>query len=192
MTADRRESVMAKPVRRRAPAVLRAMFPDVPAWPESPRTALLAFSSAQTFRVEELVRDNHYVIRAELPGLDPANDIEVTIDGRTLTIHAERRQQDEGPLRTEFRYRPATRYIRLPARVDAQDVTASYRKGILEVSILVPEPMQEGTRIPIENADVPDSNEATEPAAGSATASPVPETSIGSAPPPDSEPAQQH
>jgi HSP20 family protein len=81
---------MAKPVRLRAPAVLRAMFPDLPEWPESPRTVLLAFSSAQTFRVEELVRDSHYLIRAELPGLDPAKDIEVTVDGRTLTIRAER------------------------------------------------------------------------------------------------------
>ena len=178
---------MAKPVRRGAPAVFRAMLPDMPDWPELPRTALLAFSSAQTFRVEELVRDNHYVIRAELPGLDPANDIEVTVDGRTLTIHAERRQQDEGPVRTEFRYRSATRSIRLPARVDAQDVTASYRKGILEVSILVPEPTQEGTRIPIVNADPAGSDEATEPVADSATASQVPATTVGSAPPPDSE-----
>ena len=185
------KSVMAKPVRRRARAVFRAIFPDLPDWPESPRTAMLAFSSAQTFRVEELVRDNHYVIRAELPGLDPANDIEVTVEGRTLTIHAERRQQDEEPHRTEFRYGSATRSVRLPARVDAQDITARYRKGILEVSILLPSPMREGTQIPIEYADVPGSNQATEPAAGSATTSPVPGTSIASAPPPDSGPAQQ-
>ena len=59
---------MAKPVRHRAPAVFRVMFPDVPDWPESPRTALLAFSSAQTFRVEELVRDNHYVILWDAAG----------------------------------------------------------------------------------------------------------------------------
>ena len=56
---------MAKPVRRQALAILRAMFPDLPDWPESPRTAPRAFSSAQTFRIEELVRDSHYVIRAE-------------------------------------------------------------------------------------------------------------------------------
>ncbi len=167
------------------------MFPDVPDWPESPRTALLAFSSARTFRVEELVRDNHYVIRAELPGLDPAKDIAVTVDGRTLTIHAERGQQDEEPYRTEFRYRSATRSVRLPARVDAEDITASYRNGILEVSVLLPEPVQEGTRIPIDNADVPGSNQATEPAAGSPTTSPAPGTSSGSAPRPDSGPAQQ-
>jgi HSP20 family protein len=146
---------MARPVRRRAPAVFRAMLPDLPDWPESPRTALLAFSSAQTFRVEELLRDDHYVIRAELPGLDPAKDIEVTVDGRTLTIHAERCQQDDEPYRTEFRYGPATRSVRLPARVDAQDITARYRNGILEVSVPMPAPKGEGARIPIQNADVP-------------------------------------
>jgi Hsp20/alpha crystallin family protein len=131
------------------------------------------------------------VIRAELPGLDPAKDIEVTVDGRTLTIHAERGQQDEEPQRTEFRYGSATRSVRLPAKVQAQDVTASYRKGILEVSIPIPKPTREGTRIPIENADVLGSNQATEPAAGSATTSPVPGTSVGSAPPSDPEPAPQ-
>jgi len=182
---------MAKPVRRGAPAVFRAMFPDLRDWPESPRTAMLAFLSAQTFRVEELVRDNHYVIRAELPGLDPAKDIEVTVDGRILTIRAERGRQDEEPYRTEFRYGSATRSVRLPARLDAQDITARYQNGILEVSAPMPAPVQEGTRIPIESADIPGSNQATEPAAGSATTSPVPGTSIASAPPPDSEPAQQ-
>ncbi len=100
---------MAKPVRRQS--MLRAMFPDLPG---SPRTAVLAFSSAQTFRVEELVRDNRYVIRAELPGLDPAKDIEVIVDGRTLTIHAERWQQDDEPICTEFRYGSLTRSVRLP------------------------------------------------------------------------------
>ena len=146
---------MAKSVRRQAPGVLRAMFPDLPDWPGSPRAALLAFSSAQTFRVEELVRDNHSVIRAELPGLDPAKDIEVTVEGRTLTIHAERWQRDDEPHHTEFRYGSLTRSVRLPARVDAQDITARYRKGILEVSFPTPAAEREGSRIPIENADVP-------------------------------------
>jgi HSP20 family molecular chaperone IbpA len=39
--------------------------------------------------------------------------------------------------------------------VDAHDITARYREGILEVSIPMPAPKQEGTRIPIENADIP-------------------------------------
>lgn len=180
---------MAKQVHRRAPTVLRAIFPDLPEWPESPRTALLAFSSAQTFRVEELVHDDHYVIRAELPGLDPAKDIEVTLDGLTLRIHAERWQQDDEPYRTEFRYGSATRSVRLPARVDPHDITARYQNGILEITLPIPVAQPEGTRIPIQNADVPGPGQATEPAAGSAAVAPTPPTSIAPAPPPDSQPA---
>ncbi len=181
---------MAKPVRRQALAILRAMFPDLPDWPESPRTALLAFSSAQTFRVEELVRDSHYVIRAELSGLDPANDIEVTVGGRTLTIYAERWQKDDEPHRTEFRYGPLTRSVRLPARVDAQNITARYRKGVLEVSFPMPAAEREGTLIPIENADVPGSNETTKAAAKSAAASRVPGAAIPATPSSVPPPAQ--
>jgi HSP20 family molecular chaperone IbpA len=139
------------------------MLPDPPpGWPESPWAALLAFSSAQTFRVEELVRDGQYVIRAELPGLDPATDIEVTVDGRALTIQADRSRHDDEPRRTEFRYGTVTRSVRLPARVDAHDITARYRDGILEVSMPVPAPKPEGTRIPIENADAPGSAQAAD------------------------------
>ena len=152
---------MAKPARRQVPAALRAMFPDPPRWPGSPWAALLAFASAQTFRVEELVRGDQYVIRAELPGLDPATDIEVTLDGKTLTIHADRSRQDDEPRRTEFRYGPVTRSVWLPARADVHGITARYRNGILEVSIPVPTPKPEAIRIPIENADAPDSGQAS-------------------------------
>jgi len=180
---------MAKLVRRRAPAIFRVMFPGLPDWPQSPRAALRALSSAQTFRVEEVMRDGHYLIRAELPGLDPDKDIEVTVDGKTLTIYAERWQQDEEPQRTEFRYGPFTRSVRLPARVDAQDITARYRNGILEVSVPMPEVQREGSQIPIENADIPGSKETTAPAAGSAATSRVPGTSIPSTPSSVSPPA---
>jgi HSP20 family protein len=185
---------MAKAVRRQVPAMLRGMFPDLPDWPESPRTALLAFSSAQTFRVEELLRDDRYVIRAELPGLDPEKDIEITVDGRTLTIQAERRQQIDEPHRTEFRYGSLTRLVRLPARVDAHDITARYGKGILEVSFPMPEVKPEGVRIPIQNADVPGADPATEAPAGSAVTPPVtppvPATPIAPTPLSDPPPAQ--
>ena len=179
---------MAKPVRRQAVAILRAIFPDLPDWPESPGTTLLAFS-AQAFRVEELERDGRYVVRAELSGLDPANDIEVTVDGRTLTIYAERWQKDNEPHRTEFRYGPLTRSVRLPARVDAQDITARYLKGILEVSFPIPTAKPEGSRIPIEDADVLGSSQETEAAEGSTATAPVPGTSIPPTPPVVSRPA---
>ena len=148
---------MEKLSRPQAPAMFRALFPGLADWLESPWAGPPQFTAAQSFRVEEVARDDRCVIRAELPGLDPENDIEVTVDGRILTIRAERRQQDNGPNRSEFRYGPLARAVTLPARVDAADVTARYDKGVLEVSVPLRVVEPEGTRIPIENADaVPD------------------------------------
>ncbi len=146
-------NIMDKLPRPQAPARFRAVFPDLADWLESPWTGPPPFLTGQVFRLEEAMRDDRYVIRAELPGLDPENDIEVTVEGRILTIRAERRQQDNGPCRSEFRYGSLARRVRLPARVDAADVTARYDNGVLEVSIPVREVRPEGTRIPIQDAN---------------------------------------
>jgi predicted unusual protein kinase regulating ubiquinone biosynthesis (AarF/ABC1/UbiB family)/HSP20 family molecular chaperone IbpA len=145
--------VMARLPRPQAPARFRAMFPDLADWLESPWSGPPPFLTGQVFRLEETVRDDRYVIRAELPGLDPDKDIEVTVDGQILTIRAERRQQDKGPYRSEFRYGSLTRAVTLPGTVDATDVTARYDNGVLEVSVPVGAVQPEGERIPIENAD---------------------------------------
>ena len=144
---------MAKLRRPQAPATLRAIFPDLVDWLGSPWTGPPPFTAIQTFRVEEAAQDDHYVIRAELPGLN-LEDIEVTVEGRTLTIHAERHQEkDNGPCRSEFRYGSLTRLVRLPAKVDAKDITAYYKKGVLELIVPVHEVKPEGSRVTIEEAD---------------------------------------
>jgi HSP20 family protein len=145
--------IMVKLPRPQVPAGFRAVFPDLACWLEAPWSGPPPFLAGQVFPIEETTRDDRYVIRAELPGLDPENDIEVTVDGRILTIRAERRHDDTGPDRSEFRYGSLARAVRLPARVDAADVTARYDKGVLEVSVPVPAVEAEGTRIPVENAD---------------------------------------
>jgi len=144
---------MAKLSRPQAPERFRALFPELTDWLESRWTGPPPFLTGQVFRLEESLRDDRYVIRAELPGLDPENDIEVTVDGRILTIRAERRQQDKEPYRSEFRYGSLARAVRLPAKVDAADVAARYDKGVLEVSVPVRVIKPEATRIPIEDAD---------------------------------------
>jgi HSP20 family protein len=149
----KREDIMPKLPRPQAPAIFRALYPGLADWLESPWAGPPQFTAAHSFRAEEMTRDNRYVIRAELPGLDPDKDIEVTVEGRTLTIHAERRKEDNGPYRSEFRYGSLTRLFRLPARVDANDVTARYERGVLEVSVPAREGKPEGIRVPIENAD---------------------------------------
>ena len=160
------EDIMAKLPRPRPPAIFRSMFPDLTNWLESPWTGPPPFTATQTFRVEEVAQENRYVIRAELPGLDPDEDIEVTVDGRNLTIQAERRQEDSGPSRSEFRYGSVTRMVRLPAKVDAKDVTARYERGVLEVSVPVRDVKPEGTRVPIEQADDPEQKPRDAAAAG--------------------------
>ena len=144
---------MPKSPSPRAPAIFRALFPGLAEWLEAPWAGPPQFTAALSFRVEEVTRNNRYVIRAELPGLDPEKDIDVTVEGRTLTIHAERRQEDTGPYRSEFRYGSLTRQFRLPAKVDPKDVTVRYDRGVLKVSVPVREVKPEGIRIPIENAD---------------------------------------
>jgi HSP20 family protein len=147
------EDIMAKLPRPGAPAVFRALFPGLVDWLESPWAGPPQFTAAQSFRVEEVARDNRYLIRAELPGLDPEKDIEVTVEGTTLTIHAERRQEDSGSYRSEFRYGSLTRLVSLPVKADAKDVTARYERGVLEVSVPAPGVRPEGDRVAIEKAD---------------------------------------
>jgi HSP20 family protein len=148
-----KEDIMAKLSPPRAPAVFRALFPGLVDWLESPWAGPPQFTAARSFRVEEVARDDRYVIRAELPGLDPDRDIEVTVEGRTLTIHAERRQEDSGSYRSEFRYGSLTRLVRLPVKVDAADVTARYERGVLEVSVPARQERPEGIRVAIDKAD---------------------------------------
>ncbi|WP_166847169.1 Hsp20/alpha crystallin family protein [Isoptericola sp. BMS4] len=91
-------------------------------------------------RVEEAREGDELVIRAELPGLDPEKDVEVTVDDGILTIAAhreERTSEHEGGYRSEFRYGQFERRLRLP-RDASSDVTATYRDGVLEVRVPVP------------------------------------------------------
>ena len=137
---------MAKPpARRHAPHLL----PDLRDWLDASWAPLLPFSPASMFRVEDYVKDNNYVVRAELPGMDPDKDIEITVDDGTLTIHAERREETKEAHRSEFRYGSFTRSVALPDQADTEHITATCDKGILEVTVPVPEAKAEGHRIAI-------------------------------------------
>lgn len=140
---------MAKPPARRQASTL---LPDLLDWLDAPWAPLLPFTAARMFRVEDYVKDNRYVVRAELPGMDPEKDVEITVEDGTLTIHAERREEHKEPHRSEFRYGSFTRSVVLPGRADTEHVTATYDKGILEVSVPVPEAKPEGHRIAITKA----------------------------------------
>ncbi len=121
-------------------------FPDLLDWLEGPWPGLLPFGSGQTFRVEDFTEDGKYTIRAELPGVDPEDDVEVTVDAGMLTIRAERREESKQDRHSEFKYGSMTRSISLPEGADPDKITATYDKGILEVTVPVPKPAARGSR----------------------------------------------
>jgi HSP20 family protein len=94
-------------------------------------------------RVEELVDGNRLVVRAELPGIDPENDVDVSVRDNHLRIDAHRQERKEekekGGYRTEFRYGSFSRTIPLPEGATEQDIEATYTDGVLEVRVPIPE-----------------------------------------------------
>jgi len=94
-----------------------------------------SMAGAQGMRIEDLQRGDRYVIRAELPGIDPDRDVEITVAEGVLTIRAERQEEHKDTHRSEFRYGSFARRIPLPVGADEDDIAATYRSGILEVSV---------------------------------------------------------
>ncbi|WP_431933212.1 Hsp20/alpha crystallin family protein [Nonomuraea jabiensis] len=104
-------------------------------------------------RFEDFIKDGRYVLRAELPGIDPDKDVEITLANGILTIRAERRHEEKDAHRTEFAYGAFTRSIALPTGADDKDVIATYDQGILEVSVKLAERKPAGTRILVQKPE---------------------------------------
>ena len=98
---------------------------------------LRPFFDNNLLRLEDESREGLYLVRAELPGVDPVEDIEVTVRDGQLTITAERIQTDETNGRSEFSYGSFARTIELPIGADEDDINATYDRGILTVSVPV-------------------------------------------------------
>jgi HSP20 family molecular chaperone IbpA len=86
---------------------------------------------------------------AELPGIDPAKNVDITVGDGLLTISGERKERVESMHRSELFYGKFTRTIALPSGADEKSVNAEYRDGILEVRILLPATKQQVTHIPV-------------------------------------------
>jgi HSP20 family molecular chaperone IbpA len=98
--------------------------------------------------VESFTKGGSYVVRADLPGVDPEKDIEVKVDGDVLTIHGERREEEHDNGHSEVRYGSFTRSVRLPKGAHADEVVARYDAGVLEVTV----PLKEAPAAPIKVA----------------------------------------
>jgi HSP20 family protein len=106
-------------------------------------------------RLEEYLEDDTCVIRAELPGIDPEKDVDISVADGILHLRAEREERKEEKqadgYRSEFHYGRLARSIRLPQGASVDDVTASYKDGILEVRVPAPKAAAtpQATKIPI-------------------------------------------
>ena len=103
--------------------------------------------------VDVFHRDKDLVIRAELPGIDPENDVEISLDQNVLTIRGERRYEERassnGGSRFESGFGSFSRSILLPEGIGEDDIQASYENGILEVVVPGMLELTEPKRIPI-------------------------------------------
>jgi HSP20 family protein len=82
--------------------------------------------------------DDAYVVEVDLPGIDP-KDVEILIEGRTLTIRGqtrdEREQRQGDYLVRERRQGQFMRAVALPGMVDAEQASSRYENGQLTITL---------------------------------------------------------
>lgn len=92
-------------------------------------------------QVETFRRENNLVVRADLPGLTKDN-VNVDVEDDMLTISGERtdenRDERDDYYRSERTYGRFFRAIQLPDGVDADKIEATFKDGVLEVTIPAP------------------------------------------------------
>jgi HSP20 family protein len=88
--------------------------------------------------VDILEKDGNLILRAELPGMTE-KQIELKLEGNTLTLKGERKMEDEDSKssyhRVESFYGSFTRSFRIPDTVDSEKIHAEYKNGVLTITI---------------------------------------------------------
>ena len=117
--------------------------------------------AAWTPDVEMFQQGDRVVVRADLPGLKK-EDVNIEVKDDSLTIHGERKCDDveekDGIYRSERSYGSFTRVVRLPEGAMADQAKATFRNGVLEISMPAPpEHVRRGRRLEItEGAETKD------------------------------------
>ena len=109
---------------------LSELFNGLPAF-----AGLRPFFENHLMRLEDETKEGMYEVRAELPGVDPIEDIEVTVRDGQLTIKALRTRTTESNGLSEFSYGSFSRTVSLPDGADEDEISATYDRGILTVSV---------------------------------------------------------
>ena len=90
---------------------------------------------------ESFVDGNDYVIRLDLPGIDP-KEIEVTVSGDVVTVRGSREHHDKQEswdvIHCELTHGDYERKLRLPQGIRTEDIKAAYKHGVLELRMPAP------------------------------------------------------
>ncbi len=145
-----------KEIQVQKPAHLRPLldFPVLMDWFDDfvPFSFSLRSEETHPIKIEEFMKDNELTVRAELPGVDPDKDIEVTVGEGMLTIKGERREEHKGAERSDFHYGSFIRSIALPSGTDEKSVHATYKDGILEVKVMLQPVESKMTKVKVDRA----------------------------------------
>jgi HSP20 family protein len=116
---------------------------------------MAAENAAWAPQIEVMERDGQLVVRADLPGLSK-DDVQVELRDDSLIIKGERQQQHEdrreGYYRSERVYGSFYRQIPLPKGVDTQNATATFRDGVLEITMQAPKREPQSRQLQIQDA----------------------------------------
>lgn len=103
--------------------------------------------------VETFRKDGGYVVRIDMPGVDP-KEVEVTVAEDTLIVKGERKRAKEIKEKDyhyhETSYGKFERRLALPKGINRDEVEARYENGVLEISVPVPANLAE-RKVPILN-----------------------------------------
>ena len=87
-------------------------------------------------------KGDHFVIKAELPGVDK-KDISIDLKDRVLTLSGERSYEnevkEENYYRKERSYGKFQRAFTLPSDVDSDKIKAEFKDGLLQIEVPKPE-----------------------------------------------------
>ena len=94
-------------------------------------------SAERVPNAEILDSESNYTVRLELPGVE-RNSIDIKATNRNLVICAQRpaasSDDNQSPLISEFRSGTWSRSFRFPHSLDRDQIKATYRDGILEIT----------------------------------------------------------
>jgi len=115
----------------------------------------LPFEAVEYPSIDCVRKEDTLLVRAELPGIDP-KDVDISVSGNLLTIRGEhkteRETKEEDYFMHEISHGGFERTLTLPEGVNTEKMKASYREGILEVSMPA-KGISRARKIPIETGE---------------------------------------